>query len=235
MSDMPPRPHPRPPSEPTYAFERRARKSWPPTKTRTRPVSANHHPWRTLRRPLCGSGGFWSRLNGLQARLRRRHDGFGGDGEFAVEAFEGGGGAEGFHADEAAVLADEALPALAHAGLDGDADGGLADDLGLVAGRLALEQLPAGRGDDAGGDSAGLQQISGGHGHGDLTSGGEQADLGGAVGAGQLVGALGGEVAAAGAHGGRLLSGQGHDRGGAFLFQRRLPALGGLPPVGGAG
>ncbi len=41
-----------------------------------------------------------------------------------VKVFRGGGGAEGFHADEEAVRADIAVPAEAGGGFDADAQGG---------------------------------------------------------------------------------------------------------------
>src|SRR5579872_4012204 len=67
--------------------------------------------------------------SGPQPRLREIRHRFGRDVELAVKALGGGAGAEAVHADEAAVLADEPLPALAHARLDGDAHRRSADRL----------------------------------------------------------------------------------------------------------
>jgi hypothetical protein len=50
---------------------------------------------------------------GVGHALVALRDGFGGDAEFLVQALVRGRGAEARHADELAVLADEALPAHA--------------------------------------------------------------------------------------------------------------------------
>ncbi len=78
-----------------------------------------------------------------------------------VEAFGGGAGAEAGHADEDAVLADEPVPALADAGLDGRADGSVADDGAAVGFRLSFEQLERGDRDHAGGDAGRLEDRAG--------------------------------------------------------------------------
>ncbi len=94
----------------------------------------------------------------LFGRFRRR---LGGYAEVLVEIGNLAAGAKTVHADEDAVEADEAVPAEANAGLDGDFHLGFSDDLGLVGVVLRLEQFEARHRHDAHGVAVPDQKIAG--------------------------------------------------------------------------
>src|SRR5690606_4823672 len=96
----------------------------------------------------------------VQFVARRRGNGFRRDAEMAVQILVGAAGPEGIHADEDAIAADEAVPALADARLDGDAHRRGADDRLLITGGLLLEQLHARHRDDAHRMALGRQQLA---------------------------------------------------------------------------
>src|SRR5215472_14054288 len=79
---------------------------------------------------------------------------FGSDAEVFVEILVGRAGAEAAHADKQPVAANDRVPALANAGLDGDVDAGFSNDLAVDIFIGGKEQLEAGHRDDAGGNSA---------------------------------------------------------------------------------
>src|SRR4051812_36150622 len=83
------------------------------------------------------------------------------------------GGAETAHADKPAILADIALPALAHGRFHRDPDSTAADHLASISLVLLLEQFPARHRDDGCGDAVGLQHGTGLQCYGHLRSGRE--------------------------------------------------------------
>ena len=79
---------------------------------------------------------------------------FGGESEVLVDCFVGSGGAEAVESYEEAVGAKPFVPALADAGFDGDAGGDVrGQDLVLILFGLLFKKLPAGHGDQLGGDA----------------------------------------------------------------------------------
>src|SRR6476661_6485939 len=85
----------------------------------------------------------------------------GGYAEMRIELFDGTGGAEARHADEDAILTNEAVPVAAHGRLDGDTDLLASEHLLLVRLALLFEELHRGHRDDAGGDAGLVEQSLG--------------------------------------------------------------------------
>src|SRR5690606_1659334 len=83
----------------------------------------------------------------LQPVQRRLGGALGGNSEMPVQIRIGSAGAEGIHADEDAVAADDRIPALAHARLDADAHARIAEYGRPVAAALRSEQLHSGHRD----------------------------------------------------------------------------------------
>src|SRR4029077_2034118 len=111
-----------------------------------------------------------------------------------VDLFVFAARAEAVHADEGAFDADDGVPPLADAGLDGDADRGFADDAasrGLVA---REEELEARHRHHARAMALRLEEVARLHRDLDLGARGEQADLRLAFGRRDLVSALGAEI-----------------------------------------
>src|SRR5690606_24618319 len=79
-----------------------------------------------------------------EARLCRSHCRLGGNVEMLVEFRGRRGGAEARHADEGAIKADIAVPAVAYGRLDRDLDRILTEHLRLEFPRLLIEDVEAG-------------------------------------------------------------------------------------------
>src|SRR5262245_66665364 len=91
-----------------------------------------------------------------------------------VEGGVGGAGAEGVHADEAAALTEEAVPALSDAGLDDDASGNFArQDAGAIGFVLLVEPLHAGHTDEADLKAVGRELFPGFDGNFELAASGD--------------------------------------------------------------
>src|SRR5580658_344839 len=154
-----------------------------------------------------------------------------------VKLFVRRAGAKAGHADENSVRADNRVPALADAGLDGDVDFGLADDRRALVVRQRQQKLKARYRDYACRDFARGEELFGVGRDGDFRSCREQRYDGRiVVSSDQLVGAASAAVALVKtlAQLRQVLPRQSEHAWAVLAFERCLPAFDGLDRIAGA-
>src|SRR6516165_6977638 len=113
----------------------------------------------------------------VQLLQRSLGDRLGSNPEMLVQFLVGSACAECRHADEAAIGADDLVPALPHRRLDGNIDLGRADDLRALRSRQRAKELEARHRDDARRDAAFAQELACLDCNGHFRSGRKQRDL----------------------------------------------------------